>query len=186
MNSKQSFSLVKTHITIALVTFLFGMLIFAGVITHSVGSKIFSLITTIMYFFGIYNASFEIAVRDKKSYTDEKPYPLKGLVLPVLLFIVSIVLYLLYLMAWKLMTINGALFSPAGIINNFLFIIWSFPFNGFIHLADGVMTWYGYIIVAVVPFIASFCGYLAGYKGFDLYGKFTNLIYEKKKSEENK
>lgn len=173
-------SLVKTHASAAVMMFLFGMLIFAAIITHNVGSKIFSAITSILYFMGIYNTSYEIALRDKKDYTPEKPFILKGLILPVNLLIITIILYLLYLITWKFMTLNGALISPAGFINNFLFLIWSFPFNGFIHLANGVMNWYGYIIVAIVPFIASFFGYLAGYKNFDIYGKFLKLVYEKK------
>ena len=108
----------------------------------------------------------------------------KGLVLAVGIFAVSIILYALYFVAWKFMTINDALISVSGWINNFLFIIWTFPFTGFIKLSNGVMTWYGYIIVAAIPFIASFLGYFAGYKNFDLYSKFLSLVYENK--EKNK
>ena len=181
---KQSFRLISAHALACFVIFIFGILIFAGLITNNVGSIVFSTIATLIYFISIYNHSYKIAQKDKKSYTPEQPYMFKGLVLAVGIFAVSIILYALYFVAWKFMTINDALISVSGWINNFLFIIWTFPFTGFIKLSNGDMTWYGYIIVAAIPFIASFLGYFAGYKNFDLYSKFLSLVYENK--EKNK
>lgn len=183
---KQSLQLISAHAVSALTIFFLGLLIFAGVITHSVGSIIFSAVTTLIYFMAIYNTSYNICLKDKKSYTLEKPYILKGLVLAVGILAVSCVLYALYIVAWRLMTVNGTLITAAGWINNFLFLIWTFPFTGFIGLSKGVMTWYGYIIVAIIPFTASFLGYYAGYVNFDLYSKFLNLVYEKKNKESGK
>ena len=177
---KQSMQLLKSHLYTSAFVFIFGVLIFAGVITHNVGSVIFSAVTTIIYFFSIYGTAFEIAMRDKKSYTPEQPYPVKGLILPIGILIASILIYALYFTAWKFMTINGMLFSAAGWIDNFLFIIWSFPFSAFIKLSNGYMNTFGYIFVSVFPFIASFCGYFAGYKDFDLHTKLLGAVYEKK------
>ena len=181
---KQAFKLISAHAVACFFIFIIGILIFAGLITNKVGNIVFSTIATLIYFMSIYNHSYEIAQKDKKSYTPENPYMLKGLVLAVGILAVSIILYALYFVAWNFMTINEALISVSGWINNFLFIIWTFPFSGFIKLSDGVMTWYGYIIVATIPFIASSLGYFAGYKNFDLYSKFLSLVYENK--EKNK
>ena len=177
---KQSLILLKSHAVTSGFTFIFGILIFAGVITHNIGSVIFSAVTTIIYFFSIYGSAYEIAMRDKKSYTPEQPYPLKGLVLAASIFIVSILIYALYFTAWKFMTINDTLFSVTGWIDNFLFIIWSFPFSAFIKLSEGIMSPFGYVLVAVLPFLASFAGYFAGYKDFDLQSKLLGAVYEKK------
>ena len=78
------------------------------------------------------------------------------------------------------MTINDTLFSVTAWIDNFLFIIWSFPFSAFIKLSDGIMSSFGYVLVAVLPFLASFAGYFAGYKDFDLQSKLLGAVYEKK------
>lgn len=182
----QSLQLLKSHAVTSGFIFVFGILIFAGVITHNVGSVIFSAAATVIYFFSIYGTAFEIAMRDKKSYTPEQPYPLKGLLLAVSILIASALLYALYFIAWKLMTINGTLFSAAGWIDNFLFIIWSFPFSAFINLSEGYMSVFGYVFVAVLPFIASFAGYFAGYKDFDLHSKLLGAVYEKKKNGNTK
>ena len=180
---KQSLQLLKSHAATSGLIFIFGILIFAGVITHNIGSVIFSSVATVIYFFSIYGVAFEIAVHDKKSYTPEEPYPLKGLPLAASIFFASAVLYALYIIAWKLMTINGTLFSVTGWIDNFLFIIWSFPFSAFIGLSEGYMSVFGYVFIAVFPFLASFAGYYAGYRNFDLQTKLLGAIYEKKKND---
>ena len=182
----QSFKLVSTHAVLSVFAFLIGTLAIGQVMSSNVGRVIFSVIASVIYFIGIYSTAYEIYTNDKKSYTKETPYKLKGLVLAVGLFVVSLLLYLLYLVTWKFMTINGMLFSPTGWINNLIFIVWTYPFNGFLYSLFGVMTWYGYLIAAVLPFVASFCGYFAGCVGFDLQGKLLSIVYEKKTEGDKK
>ncbi len=183
---KQSFDVIKAHALISLVAFLFGVLIFPAAITSPVGKIIFSVVATLMYALSIYNSAYEAYNRDSKSYTEESPYKLKGLVIAVPLSIATAIIYALYFISWRFMSIDGIITGASGWINNFLFLIWTFPFNGFLDLSNGAMNWYGYIIIAVVPLISSTLGYLAGFFGFDLSGKINKLIYEKKNQEEKK
>jgi len=183
---KQSFNIIKTHALISFVAFLLGILIFPSAITNSFGKIIFSVIATIVYILSIYNSAYEIYSRDNKSYTQESPFKLKGLLMGVPLLILTIIIYTLYFFSWRFMTIDGIIVGASGWINNFLFLIWSFPFTGFINLANGTMNLYGYVIVALIPLISSFLGYFAGFYGFDLNAKINQLIYEKKNKEEKK
>lgn len=180
---KQSINVIKAHSIISLVAFLFGILIFPAAITRPVGKIIFSVVATLMYALSIYSSAYECYNRDSKSYTDESPFMLKGLVIAVPLLIVTVIIYALYFLSWRFMSIEGVIVGASGWINNFLFLIWTFPFNGFLDLANGVMSWYGYVIIAVIPLISSTLGYLAGFYGFDLSGKINQLIYEKKNQE---
>ncbi len=173
----QMLKIVKTHLFTAAVIFLLGILIFASAVTSDIGSVLFSAIATIIYFFSIYSSAYDVAQRDKKSYTEEQPYRFKGLLLPIGLLIATVLLYALYLITWKFMTIDGSLYSVQGYINNILFYMWTFPFTAFINLEHGFMAWYGYVIVILLPFISSFLGYLAGYYNYDINGTLFKLIY---------
>lgn len=181
---QQILRLIKTHTYVAFFAFIFGMLFLASVVTTKTGGLVFSLITTIVYFFAIYNTSFDICKQDKKSYTKTTPYKLKGLILPIGVLCVSILLYVLYIVSWNFISIEKELIGITAWINNILFIIWSFMYNGFINLYQGTMSAFGYVIIAVLPFIASGLGYYAGYVDFDISEKFIKLVYEKKNTEE--
>ncbi len=179
----QILRLIKTHTYVAFFTFVFGMLFLASIVTTKTGGFIFSLLATLIYFFAIYNTSFDICKQDKKSYTKTMPHKLKGLVLPVGVLAVSILLYLLYIISWNFISIGKELISVTAWINNILFIMWSFMYNSFINLYQGNMSLFGYIIIAVLPFVASALGYYAGYVDFDINEKFLKMVYEKKNTE---
>ncbi|MBQ3038526.1 MAG: hypothetical protein IJD30_05050 [Clostridia bacterium] len=183
---QQITKLIYTHLYSSAMLFFLGIFVFAGVVASEIGSVIYSSIATVIYFFSIYNAAVDVCHRDKKSFTQEQPYKFKGLLLPIGLLVVSILLYLLYLVTWKYMTINSLLYSAQGYINNILFMMWTFPFNAFIGLEDGFMNIYGYVIVAVFPFIASFLGYLAAYNNYDITSTISKLIYTTNDKEKNK
>lgn len=182
---EQLAKIIYTHFYSSSMIFFLGIFVFSGVVTSDAGLVIYSILTTVIYFFSIYNAAVGICHRDKKSYTHENPYWFKGFLLPIGLLLVSTLLYLLYFVTWKYMTINSMLYSAQGYINNILFTMWTFPFNAFIGLGNGYMNLYGYIIVAVVPFIASFLGYFAAYNNYDITSTVSKLIYATNKKEKN-
>ena len=128
----------------------------------------------------LYSEAYAIATRDKKSYTNEEPYLLKGFLLPVGLTILTIILYVLHYAVWTYMSVDGALMSITTWLLNMPYIIWTYAFNGIIGLEKGIMAWSGYIIVVFVPVIFSGFGYIAGLKGFDLTAKLSKYVYEKK------
>ena len=177
---------VKIHLITTATIFLLAMFIFAGMITTKIGGIIFSCIATLVYFLSIYTFSLETANRDKKSYTKETPYKFKGLLLPLGIFVITIFLYALYSLTWKYMTFDNSLYSFQGYFNNIVFIIWTFPFNAFLDLNNGILSWYGYLIIAIVPFIASFLGYYAGYIGYDISMTINKFIYDSNEKENHK
>lgn len=185
LTQDQLAKIIYTHFYSSAMIFFLGIFVFSGVVTSDTGSVIYSVLTTVIYFFSIYNAAVGICHRDKQSYTRENPYWFKGFLLPIGLLLVSILLYILYFVTWKCMTINSMLYSAQGYINNILFMMWTFPFNAFIGLGNGYMNLYGYIIVALVPFIASFLGYFAAYNNYDISSTVSKLIYATNDKEKN-
>ena len=178
---KQMLQIIKGHIIATIFIFLLAM-IGAGAIygKHAIILKIFSIIALLIYFTILYSEAYSIASRDKKSYTSEEPYLLKGFLLPIGLTILTILLYILHYAVWKYMSVDGGLISIKTLLLNMPYIIWTYAFNAIIGLEKGIMAWYGYIIVVFVPVIFSGVGYIAGLKNFDLVAKLSKYIYEKK------
>ncbi len=178
---KQMLQIIKSHAVATIFIFIFAMLA-AGAIygKYAILLNIFTVITLFIYFSFIYGEAFNIAKKDKKNYTDEEPYLLKGFLLPIGLTIITILLYVLYYVVWRYMSVNGALTSMVAWTLNMPYIIWTYAFNDLIGLEKGIMSWYGYIIVVFTPVIFSGIGYIAGLKGFDIKEKLSKYIYEKK------
>lgn len=177
---KQMLQIIKSHIFSTTLIFVLGI-ISAGAIygENSFLLKVFSVISLIIYFGMMYSEAYQIAQRDKKKYTAQEPYFLKGFLLPVGLTVITVLTYILYYFVWKYM-MSGPTFNFVGWLLNMIFIIWTYVFNGIIGLGNGVMSWYGYIIVVFVPVIFSGIGYIAGLKDFDMNSKLSKFIYEKK------
>lgn len=178
---KQIWQIIKSHIFASILIFALAMFA-AGAIygKGSVSLIIFSIISLFIYFIMIYGEAYNIAKSDKKSYTPQQPYILKGFLLPVGLGVLTVVLYLLHYYVWKYMSVNDSLTSITAAILNMPYIIWTYAFNGIIGLEKGIMSWYGYIIVIFVPMLFSGIGYIAGITNFDLTEKLSKYIYEKK------
>ncbi len=177
---KQMLKIIKSHIFSTILIFILGIAS-AGAIygENSFLLIIFSIISLIIYFAMIYGEAYQIAQHDKKKITKEEPFFLKGFLLPIGLAIITILAYVLYYFVWKFMMV-GTTFSLVAWLLNMIFIVWTYAFNGIIGLGNGVMSWYGYIIVIFVPVIFSGIGYIAGLKDFDMNSKLSKYIYEKK------
>lgn len=177
---KQMLKIIKSHIFSTILIFVLGI-VSAGALygENSFLLTVFSIISLIIYFGMMYSEAYGIAQHDKKRITSEEPFFLKGFLLPVGLTIVTILTYVLYYFVWKFM-MGGITFSLGAWLLNMVFIIWSYAFNGIIGLNNGIMEWYGYIIVIFVPALFSGIGYIAGLKDFDINSKLSKFIYEKK------
>lgn len=177
---EQLLHIIKTHLTTAAVAFLMGMFLFLRVVSSELGSVIYSLVFTAIYFMSMYSAAYDCCMRDKKSYTEEKPYAAKGLALPLGLTLLTAAIWVLYEITWHFITIDGSLATVTAVINNVIFTMWTFMFSAFMDLNSGSISTAGYIITLLLPFAACGLGYYAGYKGFDLTGIAAKFIYEKK------
>lgn len=177
----QVMALVKSHLVVGFLSSVLGIFLLLSIVTNPVGNVIFTVIFTLIYFMSIYGAAAGCAQRDKKPYTEQEPFPWKGLILPVGIFIATALLWGLYKVAWTFITIDGAIATAGGMACSVIFTVWTFMFNAFMGLQNGGMNGYAVVILAVVPIAASGIGYYAGYRGFDIYDKLMRLVYEKKK-----
>lgn len=174
---KQVLRLVKAHFLVSILIFVFAMIISGALYGNSkIPLVIFTIISMLTYFSSIYQESYNIARQDKKRYTLEEPYKLKGFLLPVGVVVLTIVLYIMHYLIWKYMSMSNIWASLLSTI----YVIWTFAFNGIIGLRQGFMAWYGYIIVVFAPVIFSGLGYIAGLKDFDITAKLSKFVYEKK------
>lgn len=178
--SKQMLEIIKSHTAVASCLFLLGLLAVSVMYGFKIGMIILIILKLCIYFSVIYETSFKIATHDKKSYTKEEPYLYKGFLLPIGLVVITAILYIVYYLVWKHMTVDGSFVSIVPMILNLPFIIWSYPFNEIIGLREGFMEWYGYIIVIILPVIFSGIGYYAGLKGFDIISAISKFVYEEK------
>ena len=172
---KQMLEIIKSHLIVAFCLFLLGLFAESAAYSSRIGMIIFLIIKLFIYFSVVYAEAYKIAIHDKKSYTKEEPYFYKGFLLPIGLTIITAILYIVYYLAWKHMSIDGSFVSIVPVLLNVPFVIWSYPFSSIIGLEKGFMEWYGYIIVVAIPVIFSGIGYIAGLKEFDINSVISKL-----------
>ncbi|MBO5059836.1 MAG: hypothetical protein J6C82_02845 [Clostridia bacterium] len=176
---------LTSHAGIA-VMFAFLWLIMIAVWTTKIGGYAFGIIGILTYFLAIYNAGCDAALDDKKPYSPLTPKPAKGLILPVLLTAVNILFIVLYKCSWAFGSTDGYIKEVWAIIGNILSILWFSMYKTFLGMERGHFELQGYLIILILPFIASALGYFAGYNGYDIYGKLNSLAYEKSKKKKKK
>lgn len=179
----QMLLLVKSHLSTAvlfLILFLFTFSMTAGT---GIGSIIYASVGILGYFLSIYSTAGSYVSCDKMPSSKLSPHPAKGFILPVILTAVSLVIILFYKLAWAYGSNGTSVTEIWSFIANALMLIWVAPYQPFVGLSAGNITTIGYLIILVLPYIASGLGYLATYKGFDLSEKVRNIAYEKKNND---
>lgn len=179
--AKQILSLTGTHLLTNITIGVVGIVFIAAVLTNPVGKIIWGIAAMLIYAMVIYSKAWQIAHEDVKPHTETEPHTFKGVILPVGTLILSVILLLGYLLAWKGLSIDGELASATAYIYNISYIMSSFVFNSFLGLSKGGANIYGHILMYILPFVASTFGYIAGMKGFTISDKLLPMIYEKKK-----
>lgn len=183
---KQFWPIIRNHISCVCMLFLLTALLFPNYIGDKFLSGVHTTVCMIIYFFVVYSGAYEVSKKDIKSYTNQKAYWYRGLILPIGLTVIGVFLLVLYLITWKFMTVDGVILGTYGYINNFLFVMWSFVYNGILGLVGGKISVIGIVVLFVYPFIPSFVGYFLGYKGFDMANLFHKLVYSNKDTEDKK
>ncbi len=176
----QQVGMLTTHACSALV-FAFLWFVMAVIWTNDIGRYIYGTLGCVLYFLVIYNAGTQAASKDKKSFSECTPKPQKGIFLPILLTVVNILVIILYKYVWHFFSDGMYLTDAWAVAGNVVSILWFSAYKTFLGMERGHIELQGYIIIFVLPFIASAVGYYAGYKGFDLYGKLDGFMYEKNK-----
>ena len=177
----QMLLMVKTHLTTAI---LFMILFLATTsLRNDFGNIVFGVFGTLGYFLSIYSQAAASLTDDKRTISPLNPKPLKGFILPLILTAVSLVIVLMYHLAWAKGSGGQALTQVWSLILNIVSLLWVSPYQPFLGMNCGQIETYGYLIIFILPIIASGLGYFAAYKGFDLNAKIHGLAYEKKKDE---
>lgn len=179
--ARQMWSVLVSHIVCVLVLAIFMFMLVASVMDKPTLYQAVSLLMTAVYFFGLYAKGKEIAGRDKLSYTTTSVYLFKGAVLAVPVLVWNFVLWLLYVFAWKALTLNGQLFSFSGVFYNIIYVFNTFMYSGFAEISGGSVEWYAHILIYIVPLAAVTIGYIAGVYDLSLMEKIAPFVYEKKK-----
>lgn len=181
---KQMLRIVKSHIITSVIMFIIGLFAAVAVFGTTLGMIIFTIISMLIYFVITYAEAYDIAKRDKKKITKEEPYFCKGFLLPLLMIAITVILYIGYYISWTYLKDARGILGIIRWILHFVFLVWSFPFNIILNPSKGLLNWYGYIVIILVPVIFSGIGYIAGLKDFDISVKMSKFIYESK--EDNK
>lgn len=179
--ARQMLSVLVSHMVFVLIVSVFMFMLVASVMDKPVLYMAVSVLMSVMYFFGLYAKGKEIAGRDKLSYTTTSTYLFKGSVLSLSVLVWNFVLWLLYVYAWKFLTLNGQLFSFSGIFYNIIYVFNTFMFSGFAEISGGKVEWYAHLLIYLVPLAAVTIGYIAGVYDFSVMEKVAPFVYEKKK-----
>lgn len=177
----QMLLMVKSHFTTA-VLFMIIFLLMTSMM-QGIGGIIFGILGVIGYFLTIYSAAVASQKSDRLPSSPLTPKPLKGFILPLLLIALNLLIVLLYKAAWAYASSGGTLQEPWSLIANIIALLWVAPYQPILGMASGHIELHGYIIIFVLPVVASGLGYLAEYKGFDLSEKLRGIAYEKKEDK---
>lgn len=167
----------KTHLCVSLISAFVGITLPS--FCEGVLKYVFSVIFMLIYALALYVKSEETAQHDGKSYTEQKRYKWKGIILPAGIYAVWLVLFVLYKFSWKYDIVS----YNSGFINNLLFVVWNFIYSGFMDMNNGSFNSYAVVLIVLLPAAACFFGYFAGSVGFSLTEQIAKFVYEKKDSE---
>lgn len=183
---KQALSHLVVHSVACLFIFLVMVPIIGGVASYPLLSLCVSVVMAVVYAGVLFGKSYECAYSDYKTYSKLKPYPLKGFVLSLGVIIPVVIVWVFYVIAWKVAPIPETASSEAQIplltfSANILYSFITAPFWNLVDIKGSNASLTGQIITLAVPAAACFAGYYFGYIKVDFTKYFNKLMYEKKK-----
>ncbi len=170
--------ILLTHLGAVSVAFVFQTVAFWYFIGTKGCKEVLAIVFTAIYAGMIYHSSRKLSLLDHKTYTPLKPSVLKGAMFGAGIAVVTLVLFVLWKFAW----INSADETGLvgiGLVINFVFSFWTFPYYGFLGASNGEITVIGGALMLIVPILASTAGYLAGKYKLDLLDVIERFSYEK-------
>lgn len=170
--------ILLAHLGAVSVAFVFQTVAFWYFIGTKGCKEVLAIVFSAIYAGMIYHSSRKLSLLDHKSYTPLKPSVLKGTMFGVNVAVITLVLFVL----WKLAWINSADETGlvgVGLVINFIFSFWTFPYYGILGASNGEITIIGGAVMLIVPILASTAGYLAGKYKLDLLDVIERFSYEK-------
>lgn len=180
----QMLLILKTHFSTAVLFMVLFLLTFSLSSGTGIGSIIFSIAGTLGYFLSIYSEAYSCVSADKSPASKLSVHPAKGFILPLILTLVTGIIILFYKLAWTYGSTGENVSEIWSVVVNVITLLWFSPYQAFLGISHGHINLIGYLIIFILPYIASGLGYFAGCKGFDLGEKIRSIAYEKKDKDE--
>ncbi len=155
---------------ISLVVAVFGLSFF---MQYNWGKIFITIMTLCFYVVQMYSRAYKLGEKDSKSYSEHKPYPLKGLAICGLVFVVTGVAWVFYKLS------IGASDGGVELAFRLLFRNWNFYIIQLFDFGGKVRALF-YVLMLAMPVFSCVLGYIAGMKRFKLMTKFINAIVYKK------
>ena len=163
---------------------------FFSFINNQVLMTIFCSFFILVVFGFVYTAAARVARHDVKPYYDVSHFPARGFVIGLIPAAFTTLLVILWQLAYIPSFLDlakyGGLPNYIYLADQFVFVIYTFPFNAFMKLDGNIITWYSYVMIYLIPYLACGLGYLAGYRNFSFYDQYIyKLIYKGKPQNKN-
>ena len=169
--------MLLTHIAVQAMSLAIAFLAFAYLTQYGWGQVFICVFFSCFYAVYMYSKAYKIGEKDSKSYSEHKPYPLKGLALYVLIFIVTLILLAVYFLGLSFQETNRAVY----LICLNLFRFWNFNIATVLDAGDSFATLF-YVLMFAIPVFSLLFGYIAGMKRFELRARITKaVVYKKQK-----
>ena len=182
--------LVGTYLMAVASAVILFLVAFFSFINNQVLMTIFCSFFILVVFGFVYTAAARVARHDVKPYYDVSHFPARGFVIgliPVAFTTLLVILWqLAYIPSFLDLAKYGGLPNYIYLADQFVFVIYTFPFNSFMKLDGNIITWYSYVMIYLIPYLACGLGYLAGYRNFSFYDQYIyKLIYKGKPQNKN-
>ncbi len=156
------------HLFWQLVCFAFSLFAFAMFIDKVWGQVLASLFFIVYYIISAYCLSYKFGEKDSKSYSEHKPYALKGFTVVIMTLVINLILVLLY-------------FALRGKASELVLEYFNF-YIVFLLRAEGALKTVSFVLMFLIPALCSFVGYFAGYHRYELgYKMLSKLVYSNEK-----
>ena len=171
------------HIVSSGVVMILTLIAFLWALEKPVLKEILGSIFVLSYALAIYGRAAEMAKRDNKPYSRLKPDMKKGVLFGVMISVTTFIVVLAVKFVWATYSTGNGLNNIGSILVNVFYCFWTAPYYGIMGLSKGMVTWYSYVLFAVVPILSTTLGYLAGCKGFEILTIVSRLQYEPSKKK---
>lgn len=163
---KLNFKFLLKHLFWQLVCLAFSLLVFISFIDQVWGQAVASAFFIGFYIISAYSHSYKLGEKDSKSYSEHKPYALKGFTVVIMTLVINLILVLLY-------------FALSGKATELVLEYFNF-YLVFLLRAEGALKTVSFVLVFLIPALCSFVGYFAGYHRYELgYKMLSKLVYKK-------
>ncbi len=185
---KGGFVLLKSQVMAAILSFFLYAVAFMFLKVNSIWMVLYSIVSTLACFLFVYADAYRLAENDLKPQSGAKIFPLKGWVFSLVPFAVTALITLLWQLIY-LSPIQDNIATSSAASNIFLimqtvFVGYTFPFRGFMNIADNHINWWAYLFIFLWPMMSAVVGYFAGLKKFSIYQKIIYpFLYKKKKDQ---